>query len=68
MFKYRVLSNRMGGNAIRLYTVLDKETNETFEVRGRFFHEKGDAAFENVRVIEYEKGYNFNILKKNKVE
>lgn len=61
MFKYRVISWRTTGNSLRVYTILDMETNETFEVYGKFFKEQGDDAFINVRV-----GNTFNILKKDK--
>lgn len=61
MFKYRVLSWRTTGNSLRVYTILDMETNETFETYAKFFKEQGDDAFINVRV-----GSSFNILRKDK--
>jgi hypothetical protein len=61
MFKYRVISWRTTGNSLRVYTILDMETNETFETYAKFFKEQGDDAFINVRV-----GSSFNILRKDK--
>lgn len=62
MYRYRVIGSVMGGNAKRLYTVLDLKTGETYEVYGAFFREKGNDAFINVSVKES----GFCILKADK--
>ena len=61
MFRYRVIDWRTTGNSLRVYTILDLQTNETFETYAKFFKEQGDDAFINVRVRN-----TFNILRKDK--
>lgn len=63
MFRYRVLSSKMTGNAKKLYTILDMTTGETFTAFGKFFSEKGDSEFINLRVH----GSSYNVLRKDKV-
>ena len=60
MFRYRVIDWRTTGNSLRVYTILDLQTNETFETYAKFFKEQGDDAFINVRVRN-----TFNILRKD---
>lgn len=69
MFKYRVLSSKMMGNAKRKYTILDLRTNEVFEKNAAWISAQEPCDFINVNFSRTHTGYNsFHIIKTDKTE
>ena len=64
MFKYRVVGQKVRGNGIRDYEVLNLKTGEVTVGRGTYLRELGFDNFINVNGSKYTMG--FNILKRDK--